>query len=87
MYLFLSVEMLSVDWTFKIYINNGDTGFDNVHCNRKLGAGGDIGSASLSGICDFSASDTVELWMIHSAGVNKDITIQDCTLSVIKLGA
>ena len=76
----------SVDWTFGLFKNNGATSFLNVHCNRKLGSGGDIGSASMSGICDFASSDTVELWMQHGAGVNKDIIVQDCTLSIVHLG-
>jgi len=76
----------SVDWAFSLYKNNGATQYANVHCNRKLGAGGDIGSASMSGICDFAATDTVELWMQHAAGVNKDITVQDCTMSVVQVG-
>lgn len=76
----------SVDWTFHVYKNNGTTKFDNVHTNRKLGAGGDIGSASMSGIIDLAENDTVELWMEHAEGVNKNITIQDCTLSLVQIG-
>ena len=76
----------SVDWSFSLFLNNGTTECENVHTNRKLGAGGDIGSASMSGICDFTSGQTVELWMIHGAGVNKDITIQDCALSLVQIG-
>jgi len=76
----------SVEWDFTLYKNNGATSFDNVHCDRKLGAGGDVGSASMSGICDFAVNDTIELWMKHEAGVNKDITIEDCTLSIVQIG-
>jgi len=76
----------SVDWTFSLYKNNGNTEFPNVHTNRKLGAAGDVGSASMSGIVDLAVNDTIELWMQHAAGVNKDITMQDCTLSLIQIG-
>lgn len=76
----------SVDWTATVYTNNGATEYPNVHMNRKLGAGGDIGSASLSGLCYFYEDDTVELWVRHGAGINKSITIQDCTLSLVKIG-
>ena len=76
----------SVDWTFHVHTNNGTVEFDNLHTNRKLGAGGDIGSASISGIAQFNAGDTVELWSEHGAGVNKSLTIQDCTLSIIQIG-
>ena len=76
----------SVEWDFRLYTNNRATAFNNVHTDRKLGAGGDVGSASLSGICDFAVNDTVELWMKHEAGVNKDITVEDCTLSIVQIG-
>jgi len=77
----------SVDWFFHVHTNNGTVEFANLHANRKLGAGGDIGSASISGIAQFNIGDTVELWMEHLSGVNKDITVQDCTLSVVQIGA
>jgi len=76
----------SVDWKFTLCKNNGTANFLNVHTNRKLGSGGDIGSASMSGIVDLAVNDTVEIWMIHGAGVNKDITVQDCTLSIVAVG-
>jgi len=73
----------SVDWEFSVFTNNGTTECDNVHLNRKLGSGGDIGNAGAVGLCSFSVGDTVELWYEHGAGVNKDITIQDCNLNVV----
>jgi len=76
----------SVDWKFTLCKNNGASNFLNVHTNRKLGSAGDIGSASMSGIVDLAVNDTVELWMEHSSGVNKYITIQDCTMSVVQVG-
>ena len=77
----------SVEWDFRLYKNNGATAFNNVHTDRKLGAGGDVGSCSLSGICDFAVDDTIELWMQHEAGVNKSITVEDCTMSIVQIGA
>jgi hypothetical protein len=76
----------SVDWSFSLYKNNGATEFPNVHTDRKLGAAGDIGSASMSGIVDLAVNDTIELWMQHAEGVNKDITIRDCTMSLVQIG-
>jgi len=76
----------SVEWDFRLGINNGSGFCLNVHTDRKLGAGGDVGSASLSGICDFAVGDTIELWMKHEAGVNKSITVEDCTMSLVQIG-
>ena len=76
----------SVDWEFSAFKNNGNTELENVHTDRKLGAGGDIGSASLSGIIDCAANDTIELWMRHAAGVDKDITVETCTMSLVQIG-
>jgi len=76
----------SVEWDFRLYTNNGTTAFSNVHCDRKLGSGGDVGSAGMSGICSFNDGDTVEVWMKHEAGVNKAITVEDITLSIHYLG-
>ena len=76
----------SVDWEASLFKNNGSTEITNVHMNRKLGSGGDIGSASMSGICDCASTDTMELWFRHQAGVNKSITFQDVTMSVVKIG-
>jgi hypothetical protein len=76
----------SVQWAFSAYKNNGNTEFANIHADRKLGAAGDVGSASMSGLIDLAVGDTIEVWMMHTAGVNKDIIIRDCTLSLIQVG-
>ena len=76
----------SIEWEFGLYKNNGATLFANVHCKRKLGGGGDVGSISLSGIVDLAVNDTIELWMQHAAGSDKAITIVDCTMSLTQIG-
>jgi len=40
----------------------------------------------LTGIASLSANDTIEIWFQHSEGVNKSITVKDCTLNVIQIG-
>lgn len=76
----------AVDWAFKLFCDNGTIAKDNVHANRKLGSGGDIGSMSLNGLVSFEKGATVELWMMHGAGVSKGITVEDCTLTIIRIG-
>ncbi len=76
----------SVDWSFKVFCDNGTIAKDNVHTNRKLGGGGDIGSMSLNGLVQLTAGNTVELWMKHSAGVSKALVIEDCTMTLIRIG-
>ena len=76
----------SVTWTGGVYKNNGATQLANLQTHRKLGASGDVGSATVTGIADFAANDTVEIWFMQSSGVNKSITVKDCTLSVVQVG-
>lgn len=69
-----------------VYVNNGATLQSNCHAHRKLaGGGGDIGSVSISGICTFAASDTVELWIWNEDSTD-DVVVDDCTLSVVQIG-
>jgi hypothetical protein len=70
-----------------VFINNGVTQMTNVHSSRNLGGGaGDTGSASLSGIIDLSATDTVELWCNTDSASDRDVTLEDVTLSVVRIG-
>jgi hypothetical protein len=69
-----------------IWVNNGATEKQNIHAHREFsGSGGDTGSISLSGIVDFAASDTVELWTWNETNTN-NIIIDDLTLSVVQIG-
>jgi hypothetical protein len=69
-----------------VWINNGATELQNLHSHRTLGAGTDIGSVSMSGIYTFAASDTVELWLDTSRASNTNVTVEDCTMSIIQIG-
>lgn len=66
--------------------NNGGTSFVNAYITRKLGAGGDIGSISLSGIIDLDANDTVELWIRCTDGVTADATVCNANLALVQIG-
>jgi hypothetical protein len=71
---------------FGLWINNGATQYTNVHTHRNLsGGGGDAGSISMSGICDFAANDTVELWVYNETNT-QNIVVDDMTLSVVQIG-
>ena len=76
----------AVEWTGGIFKNNGATQLENLQTSRKLGAGGDVGSISINGIAELAVDDTVELWFKHTAGVNKNITVKHCTLSIVQIG-
>ena len=69
-----------------VWKNNGATQFQNVHMSRSLSGGGsDIGSTSMSGICDFAKNDTIELWIWNETNTN-DVVVDDVTLSVVSVG-
>jgi hypothetical protein len=70
---------------FQVYKNNGATGHSNLHCERKISAGGDIGSVGISGIIDLTAADTVELWVQNLTSTG-NVTVKDATLSLVGIG-
>jgi hypothetical protein len=74
--------------TYEIEVkkNNGVTDLTNIHTERKLSAGGDVGSVSLSGIGDLSATDTIELWVRNIDNTN-NVTLKDVTLSLCYIGS
>ena len=76
----------NVTWLGGVYKNNGATQLSNLQTARKLGAGGDVGSVSISGIASLTADDTVEVWFQHAEGVDKSITVQELTLSIVMVG-
>jgi len=76
----------NVTWSGGVYKNNGATQLANIQTERKLGAGGDVGSVSISGIASLTADDTIEVWFQHAEGVDKSITVKELTLSVSMVG-
>lgn len=73
-------------YEIEVFKNAGVTQFPNIHAERKLSAGGDIGSSSLSGLASFSPLDTVEVWTQQTAGGLANPTFRDITLSVSEIG-
>ncbi len=71
---------------FSVYKNDGATEFTNTHAHRKLaGGGGDIGSASLSGIIGLAVDDTIELWCWNEDSTD-NLVIDDVTMSLVMVG-
>jgi len=75
----------STAYELQVFCNNGATSHKNIHTERMLGAGGDVGSVSMSGILSLSASDEIELWIRNIDNTN-NATIRDATLTVYQIG-
>ena len=76
------------EYELEVFINNGDTGFDNTESYRTTSVASAVGSISGGGICDLTAGDTVELWAERKDGaaVEKTLTFRQATLSIMQLG-
>jgi hypothetical protein len=72
---------VGVEFECHIYRNVADTGFG---FHRKLGATGDVGSASVVGLATLAANDTVSVY-VASDGVNKTLTLVDGQLIVYRI--
>lgn len=57
-----------------------------IHLARKLGAGGDVGSASFSGIISAAANTDIDVRVRHDSVLSQDITVQYANLSIIYIG-
>lgn len=66
----------NTEFEFELYVDAVATGY---RCSRKLGAGGDVGSASFLGLVDASALDDLEVY-VNADGAAKAITVQDAQL-------
>jgi len=82
-----SVAGAAAEFGFGVWVNNGATQKQNVHAHRDFAGGGsDVGSVGMSGICDFSANDTVEVWLYNETNT-QNIVVDDITLSMVKIGS
>jgi hypothetical protein len=80
-----SSDALAIELDLSCWKNNGDVEITNVHTHRSFPGGvTSLGSISLSGIHDFSANDTLELWLEGQA--SRDVILSDVTLSVVRIG-
>lgn len=66
-----------------IYKNGATTGFEG---HRKLGTGGDVGSASVSGIVALAATDTISIYH-HTSDGGTAFTLDDGQLVAVRLSA
>ena len=75
-----------INATYEVEVkkNNGTVDITNVHIERKLSAGGDIGSASPSGIVSLTAADTIELWVRNTTNTD-DVTIKDASMTIVRI--
>jgi hypothetical protein len=65
--------------------NNGDSEITNLHFHRQLsGGGGDVGSASASGLAALTANDTIELWVNNETNA-VNILFEDVTMSIVQV--
>ena len=61
--------------------NDGATRLTNLHLDRQLaGGGGDVGSASISGLASLTANDTIEFWIRCTTATN--VLVEDANLSL-----
>lgn len=65
--------------------NNGATALENVHVERKLGAGGDIGTVAQTGLISLTAEDTLELWVRCTSGNSAEAILRDVNMSIEEL--
>ena len=75
------------EFELEVFINNGFTGFPATEAYRTTSVASAVGSVSGGGICDLTASDTVELWVERKDGVavEKTLTFRQATLSIMQL--
>lgn len=69
-----------------VWKNNGATELENVHNHRDLDTGSDVGAIPLAGLAILSVSDTLEVWLDTDSGTNRNIIVEDCTLTAIQIG-
>ena len=75
----------SSQYEIKIKRNNGTVETGNLSTERMLGAGGDIGSVSISGIASLTKDDTVEVWVRCTSGASKTISAVDVNLMITRI--
>ena len=67
-------------YSLAFFKNNGATQL-GARTTRKLGTGGDIGSAVVAAQATLTAGDTVELWMQNETDTSA-ATVQDCAMTL-----
>lgn len=69
----------------EVKTENGTTACPNIHFDRDLGGGGgDVGSASMSGMSAYSEGETVEVWVRNKSNTT-NVIIEDVNLTVVQV--
>jgi hypothetical protein len=68
-------------YILEVYVNGSPAG---IKCDRKLGNGGDIGSASLVGILSLNENDSVSLYH-YVIGSGVSINFQNSQFTLVRL--
>ena len=71
-------------YSFAFFKNNGATQLGGTRLTRKLGTGGDVGSASLTVQATLAAADTIEVWMQNEDDTSAAL-IEDAEFSMRRL--
>jgi hypothetical protein len=71
-----------------VWINDGATELPGLHGHRSLtGGSGDVAAIPLSGVAVLTNGDTVEVWIDTSDAGDRSITVEDISLTLIRIGA
>ena len=76
----------SANITFQFHVRNGGAEITSLGCERKLGAGGDIGSCSIVGIGDFTAAQDIEVYVECDGVGAQSITPKQLSLAIKYIG-
>ncbi|MEK0335829.1 MAG: hypothetical protein QQN41_00130 [Nitrosopumilus sp.] len=69
-----------------LWKNNGSVEFPNVHQDRDLSAGTDVGSMTLAGKIAVVENDRIEVWAETDRASDSVVTFEDITLSLTQIG-
>jgi hypothetical protein len=71
-----------------VWKNKGSTELDQIHAHRTLTGGStDIGSIAIGSLVPLSANDVLEVWATTGVAADRSVTISDCGLLAVQLGA
>lgn len=77
---------LSETFECELYNTTTSTAYTNCHFERKLGTGGDIGSASFAGIVTAAANDVFVIRVACTSGASKSFVLRDGNFNMHKIG-
>jgi len=81
-----SADATPATFGIAVYKNNGATILSNMHVHVDFaGGGGELDSVSATGLGDFAASDTIEVWVWNYTGT-EDIIFDDINLNLTQIG-